>query len=553
MPKIEISCRDLLALLGEPDVTDVEFLREPLLTLKAELETITGDTLKIELKDTNRPDLWCVEGIARGLRALRRGSGRHLADLPGAAALRLLVDSSVCPVRPWIAAFAARGPALGASAVDALIASQEKLAGSFGRNRKTAAIGFYRLSAISFPVSYSAVPPGTVFHPLGEPSQMSLAEVLTRTETGAKYAGLLSGHDRYPLISDAAGRVLSFPPVLNSEDAGRIGEGDRELFCEVTGTDWHAVNLTATILACNLEDRGFAIEPVEVAYPSPSPGGSGVSTPLAYHDALAADYDLIASVSGRPVEPVEIEKALDSMDYASFETGPVGVRAVLPPYRHDGMHPVDLVEDIVVAMGFDAFPPLLLEEFTVGASAPVEDTVDALRTILIGLGCEELLLPILQSADRPGTAGPGAVAIRNPMTSEYSAVRNSLLPGLLASESASGHASYPHRLFEAGEVLSDSGGRLETSILLACASFGNEVGIGDAHSILGALCGFRNLELVLEPAEDPRFIPGRCAEVVVGGMPCGFLGEFSPSLLSACGIPRPGSAFEVCLVAFGRA
>jgi phenylalanyl-tRNA synthetase beta chain len=549
MPKIEVSCRDLLSLAGEPG--DAESVRRPLLTLKAELESIDGDVAKIELKDTNRPDLWCVEGIARGLRALRCGRRDHLSGMP-APTRRLLVDPSVSRIRPWIAAFAARGPALAAQAVEALIASQEKLAGSFGRNRKTAAIGFYRLDRMTFPVTYSAVSPSTEFHPLGEDSPMSMADVLEKTETGRKYASLLAGCRAYPLLKDSAGLVLSFPPVINAEDTGRIAEGDSDLFCEVTGTDWHTVQLAATILACNLEDRGFAIEPVATVYSSPSPCGPDVVTPIAYADSLTAGFDLIEAVTGCPADRAGIEKALSAMDYSSWEIDAGAVRAVLPPYRHDGMHPVDLVEDLVVATGFDAYPPLMPAEFTVGSTAPEEDTADALRIIMTGLGCEELLLPILQGAGRPGTAEPGAVAIRNPMTAEYSSVRNSLLPGLLGVESESGHASYPHNLFELGEVLLDERGKLRTALYLACAVFGNEAGLGDAHSILGAVCGYRGLDLALEAADDPRFIAGRCARVLLGGMPSGIIGEFAPSLLSACGIPRPGSAFEVDLAAFGR-
>jgi phenylalanyl-tRNA synthetase beta chain len=552
MPKIEISLADLASLLGRPGMADVEPLREPLLTLKAELESIDGDVLKIELKDTNRPDLWCVEGIARGLRALAKGREDHLASLP-AASRRILVEESVSAVRPWIAAFAARGPALGAGAVDALIAAQEKLATSFGRNRKTAAIGFYRLSAISFPVVYSAVPPSTVFHPLGEGSPMSLADVLEKTETGRKYSGLLSGSGQYPFLRDSAGKALSFPPVLNSEDTGRICEGDAEIFCEVTGADWHTVRLTATILACNLEDRGFGIEPVETVYESPSPGGLAVTAPQPYADSLSAGFDLIRSVTGCDIAPGDIERSLGGMDYAAWEIGAGTVKAILPPYRHDGMHPVDLVEDIAMAVGFDRFPPLLPEEFTLGAEAPVEETAEAVRAILVGLGCEELILPVLQSADRPGASPHGLVALRNPMTAEYSAVRNSLLPGLLEVESASGHASYPHRLFETGEVLCDSGSRLRTSMLLACAVFGNEAGFGDAHSLLAALCNYRNVSLSLEASGDPRFLEGRCARVTIDGSPCGVLGEVAPSLLSGYGVPRPGAAFEIDLAAFERA
>jgi len=543
MPRIEMSRTDLLGLAGIPQESE-DGLAALLASLKAEKAGAEGDILKIELKDTNRPDLWCVEGIARGIRCLLGGREDHLSRLPAPSAA-VEVDPAVREVRPWIAAFAARGPSLSPMVLDALIASQEKLASSFGRNRKSAAIGFYRLGDIRFPVRYSAVPPDTVFHPLGEPGEMPLHEVLDRTEAGRKYAGLLAGKRLWPFLSDAGGAPLSFPPVLNSEDTGRLQPGDCEIFCEVTGTDWSTVHLTSVILACNLEDRGFGIEPVEIRYPAGSPGGERVATPAAFSDRLEAGFDLIERITGSPPDPASIPGALSRMDYASWSVGPASVDAVLAPYRHDGMHPVDLVEDLAIAAGFSSFEPLLPAEYTLGASAPEEDRLDAIRAILVGLGCEELLLPVLQARESAGSAPPGPIPILNPMTAEYSAVRNSLVPGLLRAEAASAHAAYPHRLFEAGEVLGAEGGSLLTRMTVAVCVFGNDAQFGDAHAILGVLAGYRGVELALQPHPDERFIAGRCASVRLGGRLCGVIGELHPGLLDSMGISRPGSAFEV--------
>ncbi|HRY61977.1 MAG TPA: hypothetical protein P5266_07215, partial [Candidatus Fermentibacter sp.] len=206
MPKIEVSAEELARLSG-CDFTGGGGLEDMLVPLKAELKS-SGDVLKIELNDTNRPDLWCVEGVARGLAALSGRRRRYLQDLAAPDA-GIEVDPSTAAVRPWIAAFLAEGPGLSEGCLESLIASQEKLASSFGRNRRTAAIGFYRSGDIAFPVRYSAVPPGSVsFVPLGHESPLTLSEILEQTETGRKYAGLLSGMELHPLLTDARGCVL---------------------------------------------------------------------------------------------------------------------------------------------------------------------------------------------------------------------------------------------------------------------------------------------------------------------------------------------------------
>ena len=62
--------------------------------------------------------------------------------------------------------------------------------------------------------------------------------------------------------------------------------GDDELFIEVTGSDYPSVALTASILACDLSDFGFAIENVEVRYPYDTPFGRNVVFPAYFQQSM---------------------------------------------------------------------------------------------------------------------------------------------------------------------------------------------------------------------------------------------------------------------------
>src|SRR3989338_3139840 len=66
MPKFDISKQDLEKLVGRKFT--IKELEDVLLFAKTELDGFEGDTLKVDVKDTNRPDLWSVEGIARELK-----------------------------------------------------------------------------------------------------------------------------------------------------------------------------------------------------------------------------------------------------------------------------------------------------------------------------------------------------------------------------------------------------------------------------------------------------------------------------------------------------
>ena len=550
MPKIEVSRQDLFAQARIEDPGD-EKLADLLSLVKGEIDSSDGDLLKLELNDTNRPDLWCVEGVARALRCWNSGAERHLNELPEPD-MDIFVDPGLETVRPFVAAFTACGWAPDQRELDALIDVQEKLAASFGKNRKTAGAGFYRLDDIEFPISYRAVSHETSFVPLGCEEKMTLSEILTETEAGRTYAHLLEGKNLWPLLEDNGGNVLSFPPVLNSQTTGRVRAGDSRLFCEVTGTDWETVQLSATILACNLQDRGAEILPIRINYPEPYPGRT-VVTPIIFRDRLAASMEYIHGVLGMDISPESAQKALLRMDYASVELDGTGVTGILPPYRRDGIHAVDMIEDIVISLGFSYFEPLLPEQFTLGKCAPIEDLADSARILLAGAGCEEILRPVLTSRSKVKnlTRTPSnPVSIANPMTAEYGVVRNTLLPGLLEVESTSAHAAYPHRIFETGEVLTAcEDGYCRTEILLACLICGNKADFGDAHSIIGSLCHSRAVGLSLADIDDERFIPGRCASIIIDGRVWGVIGELHPAVLDSWGISSPASAFEIALSA----
>lgn len=547
MPKIEAALSDLLSLAG---LKGAEKLSELLETMKAELDGIQDDTVKIELNDTNRPDLWTVEGVARGIRCWNNGAEKHLEGMPEPCR-ELVVHKGLEANRPFIASFVSRNLALGDAGLSALVNSQEKLCATMGRDRRTAATGFYRLEGIRFPVHYRAVSPDTPFHPLGAAGRMPLRAVLTETETGVKYSGLLRGFETYPFLEDDRGQPLSFPPVLNSEGTGRVAPEDADLFCEVTGTDLNTVQLLATILACALEDRGASIEPVRVIYPD----GASVVTPVIHADTLSVNLELVRAATGLDIPDDRIPPLLSKMDYASVVVENGVVKAVMPPYRRDGIHPMDLVEDITIAYGLNLIEPLLPPDYTLGRPSRASQLSSAVKLLLVGAGCEEIIRPVLTSSQKvtelTRTPEP-PVAITNPMTAEYSAVSNTVLPCLFEVESVSGHASFPHRLFTVGEVLrrrKDS--LLDTRWSLGLLTAGAGMDFGSAHSLLGVLAHGRGLELKLSPADDPRFIPGRSAIVTLSGVEAGVIGEFHPEVLDAWGIQVPVSGFEVLLEALG--
>jgi phenylalanyl-tRNA synthetase beta chain len=193
-------------------------------------------------------------------------------------------------------------------------------------------------------------------------------------------------------------------------------------------------------------------------------------------------------------------------------------------------------------------------DFTVGRISAATAYNRRVRESMIGLGYQEMIYGYLGSkrdfVERMCADGADAIEIANPMSESGDMVRNSIIPNLLSSESVSAHAAYPHRIFEVGKVaLKDAsenyGSRTWNALgfLVADREAGfNEV---DAHAL--TLLYYLSVEPRLVPVEDPRFIPGRAAEIQVNGRRVGIMGELAPRVLALWGIEMPCAAAELYL------
>lgn len=560
MPKITVDKADLERLAGQTYST--ESLSAALETAKAEIDSAEGDALRIQLKDTNRPDLWSAEGLARLLKSHREAMAGNGSSAPypffdaQRAEREVIVDPGLQHIRPYIAAFACEGIRLDEPALKALIEAQEKLADGYGRGRSAVAIGIYDASDIAYPVRYDAVDPdATAFVPLEFERAMTLRQVLSDHPTGRAYSHLLAGKDRFPLIRDSRGEVLSMPPVINSQTLGRVEVGDAFLFCEATGPELDAILLSMAIMAANMADRGGTIHPVTTRYPYDTPRGRALTCPYDLTEPMRVDVREIHTVVGSHIEMAQIQTALNAMGYRDIALGNRTVTARPAPYRDDILHSVDIVEDVVIGVGYDAFEPEMPRDFTLGKAAPEEDLSDRFRQLMVGSGFQEVFLSILcsQREQTEDMNNPDAqlISISNPMSESYGALRASLLPGLLKTEAASRRARYPHRIFEVGEVgtpAPDENYGTRTDIHLCALEASDEANLSGIQSYLEVLAYYFNFDYTIAPIDHPTFLPGRSGEIRNGERAYGLIGEIHPHVLETWGITYPVSAFEIDLL-----
>ncbi len=567
MPKIDVHQKTLFNFLGR-SFTDDE-LEAVLPAAKAELDAPVDQEgiVKIELNDTNRPDLWSTAGLARQLGSYLGGPAKEYAFVSSDVERRdyggrvVEVDPNLEEIRPFIAAFAVEGHGLTEAELDDLIQTQEKLCWNFGRKRSSIAMGVYRTDLIEYPVHYVAADPdSTRFVPLGMDRKLSLREILREHPKGQEYGSIISDFARFPYLEESGGATLSLPPVINSATVGAVEEGDERLFIEMTGTDLQSLLVACNIVAADLADAGFTVLPVLVQYPYDTAFGREIVTPYYFQEPVTVDLSGIRKLLGREVSLDEAIAALRRVGVTVRHEGGEAL-AVLPPvYRNDFLHPVDVVEDVMIGLGMDYFQPESPHDFTVGRLTPAEGRGRTVKSLMVGMGFQEMMFSYLGSYadfiakmypdEEHDTARRGIIKVANPMSENYEYVRNSILPHLLSSESVSGNAAYPHRLFEVGKIVLPDPGDSYGSRTIDALGFlvaDHEANYNGIHSQISTLLYYLGKSFEVAEVEDGRFLPGRVATLLVDGIDVGVFGEIHPRVLDAWGIQMPCAVGELYL------
>lgn len=575
MPKIEVNEEVFYTLANRRWNTREDF-EEALTCAKAELDEDSDKTLppeqrilKIELNDTNRPDLWGTAGCARQLRVYH-GAARPeypFFSSPGnlkKAGPRVLVEAGVKGVRPFLAGFIASGKGITDAALRDMIQTQEKLAWNFGRKRRTVSMGLYRTAIIQWPIIYKAADPDSVsFVPLQWDVPLTLREILKQHPKGREYAFIQEHEPLHPLLADAAGNILSYPPIINSADLGAVQVGDTDLFVELTGTDLPSVTLAASIMACDLADQGYGIVPVEVEYAYDTPFGRTVTFPYYFQKPVFCSLDRIEKFLGINLRAEECIRALERMGVnaekiRAVELGETieaeGVQVYPPEYRNDFLHAADVAEDVMIGRGLASFTPRRPRDFTIGRLSPITAFSRRVKEILVGMGYQEMIYNYLGSrkdmVDQMRGDGGRIIRISNPMTEHYEYVRDSVLASLLMSESVSGHSAYPHRIFEIGKVAYRDAQENYGACTRQYAGFltaDKDANFNIVAGQLQTLFYYISRDYAVEESKDPRFIPGRAAAIRYREESIGVFGELHPEVLENWGLTMPCIAGEIDL------
>ncbi|RDX55682.1 phenylalanyl-tRNA synthetase [Lentinus brumalis] len=560
--------------------------------------------LKIEIP-ANRYDLLCIEGIARAIRCflgLDKPPQYKLAYPPGGEAdlITATVSKETQQIRPFFACAVLRNVKFTERSYESFIDLQDKLHQNLCRRRQFVAIGTHDLDTIQAPFRYEARPPKDIkFVPLAKTQEYTADELMTVYESEkhlARYLPIIRDSPVYPIIYDQQDRVLSMPPIINSEHS-KITLNTRNVFIDITATDETKLGIVANIISTMFSEycaEPYTIEPCRVVYPD----GSVRITPDLKYRTSSAHASYVNSCAGLTLNSSEVAKLLERMTLSASVSpnDPDEIIVQIPPTRPDILHERDIMEDAAIAYGFNNLPDTFPTTSTVAQPLAINKLSDIIRTECAFDGWVEALPLILCSHEENfdwlnrKDDGKTAVRIANPKTLEFQVVRTSLLQGLLKTIRENRSHPLPIRVFETSDVVfkDPSLERQARNVRHAAAVWCNKTaGFEVVHGLLDRLMHMLEIPRIsstdkkattgyyIKERDDPTFFPGRAATIYYrlpkeysgllalkrtlkaafdspDDLEIGVLGILHPSVLEKFEISYPCSALEFNLEPFKK-
>ncbi|MBR0850543.1 phenylalanine--tRNA ligase subunit beta [Bradyrhizobium diazoefficiens] len=385
------------------------------------------------------------------------------------------------------------------------------------------------------------------------------------------------------VIADEHG-VESLAGIMGGEASG----------CDETTTDvliesalWNEINIAQTgrKLGINSDARYRFERGVDPAFMVPGLelatklvmemcGGApseNVVVGKAFGDDRVIDFPLseVKRLSGIEVPQVEMKRILTHLGFMMAGQGPV-VKVAVPSWRTDVHGKADIVEEIVRIFGVDKVPETPFgrgEEPRKPVLTPLQLRTRRARRALASRGMVEAVTWsfITKPAAKLFGGGQRELEVANPIASDLSDMRPTLLAGLIGAAQANANRGYGDvALFEVGQLF--KGDRPQDQFMAASGvrrGFASSEGVGrhwtgaaeasvfdakaDALAVLAAAgAPMQSLQIV---AGGPAWLhPGRSGTIQMGPQNVlGHFGEMHPRALEALGADGPLVVFEVIL------
>ena len=547
MPVITFKYQDLKDLGIDMEKDE---LIDTLPMMSSDIEDFDDEEIKVEFFP-NRPDNLSVEGVARSFKGFigqEVGFPDYKVEESGEY---VTVDEEVAAIRPYIGFAKIDNVDFSGDKLKYIMDFQENLHWVIGRDRKKVAIGIHNADVVNGPFKYIATPKdANAFVPLEKDSEMTPDEILTEHDKGKDYAHLIEDFDKYPLILDKDDNVLSMPPIINGE-LTKIKEDTHNIIVDVTGTDEKAVNQSLNIICSSFAEVGGQIKSMEVKYEDKT-----IVTPDLTPQEMNVHVDTANElIGGINLTAEDIKELLLKTRFDAEIISENEVKAIIPSYRVDILHEVDIVENIAVQYHINDVVAKLPDINTVAYENNWFKAESTIREVMIAMGFQEVMSLMLTNEEahyeKMNQEEKPHVQVARPITIDRTMIRTSLINSLMEFLEDNKHEDLPQKIFEIGDVLyldETKENKTVSSKKLAAVVCHSSANFTEIKSIVSSVLSNLGYTMEIKDSENKTFIEGRAADVVgeaQKGRVEGFFGEISPEVITNFTLDYPVIAFEI--------
>ncbi|WP_419553715.1 phenylalanine--tRNA ligase subunit beta [Candidatus Poriferisodalis sp.] len=392
----------------------------------------------------------------------------------------------------------------------------------------------------------------------------------TRRSTGGESLVTLDGTEREMLrgeglIVDRHNRPIGISGVMGGENT-EISDGTSAVLLELAWWDRLSIARTSQRLGLRSEasmrfERGTDHELVSIALDrfcelldGVTPGGvsvcrgrldgRGALPPISHVHVRPAR---MGHLLGRPFTAAELRDLLDPIGLRCASGTDGALEVTIPSFRPDVVTETDVAEEVARHYGYGRLGRTVPRSPEPGRLTPTQHLRRDLRRVLVGAGLSEAMPNPFLAPDalrRAGIDNAEPVRLLNPLATEESVLRPSLLPGLLtAAAYNTSHRNDAVSLFEMGVVFASPPGDSSPSTLpteteqLGAIWAGGEA--AEAVRLWNLMLTAFGLDASLANAGDLEGMhPVRAAQVLLGGQAVGVVAEIDPMVCERHGLAQ---------------